>query len=231
MIDGIVAAQGPNGNLDTVEKQVEYVFAKLLLSELRKTTANSMFSGREMSMFQEMLDDVVAEQLADEGRFGIGHMIADGPLPSPAPSVQARAAAAYQPPVAIVDGHISSHFGRRTDPIHGQTRDHHGVDIAAPEGTPIRAWRSGEVVFAGDRGGYGNLIILRHADGSETRYAHCRDMKVRKGEVIGAGQTIGSVGQTGRATGPHLHFELRRDGEPVDPSEAVRHLKKISTPR
>lgn len=120
-----------------------------------------------------------------------------------------------------VQARVSSAFGPRTHPITGERHEHSGIDFAAPAGSPVRAAGTGTVAFAGERGGYGNLVIIRHPDGAETYYAHQRDLAVRTGQIVAAGETIGTVGSTGRSTGPHLHFELRRGGRPVDPREAL----------
>jgi flagellar protein FlgJ len=120
-----------------------------------------------------------------------------------------------------VNGRISSDFGARRDPIHGQHRAHHGVDIAAPRGTPIEAAAPGVVIFAGSQGGYGRTVVIEHADGRRTRYAHAERLLVAEGEMVGAGQTIATVGASGRATGPHLHFEVIENGAAVDPRQAV----------
>lgn len=115
-------------------------------------------------------------------------------------------------------GAVGSSWGSRRHPVHGDVRMHHGVDIGAPTGTPIRAFAAGTVTFAGARGGYGNVVIVQHANGVETRYAHQSRMDVVVGQRVGAGDVVGRVGATGVATGPHLHFEVRRDGESVDPA-------------
>jgi murein DD-endopeptidase MepM/ murein hydrolase activator NlpD len=94
------------------------------------------------------------------------------------------------------------------------------MDIAAPTGTPIMAVEGGEVMLAGHRKGYGNVVMVRHDDGTTGLYAHCHELGVRKGDRVHAGESIATVGATGRATGPHLHFELRADGTAVNP-EAV----------
>lgn len=116
-----------------------------------------------------------------------------------------------------VQGRISSEFGPRVHPVTGAHRDHHGLDIAASTGTPIAAASGGTVTFAGQQRGYGNIVIIDHGNGTETRYAHQDTIAVSKGQTVTAGQRIGTVGSTGLSTGPHLHFEVRRDGEPVDP--------------
>ncbi|MBI1764120.1 MAG: peptidoglycan DD-metalloendopeptidase family protein [Acidobacteria bacterium] len=145
----------------------------------------------------------------------------------------ARNATASAAPVAValripLHGRISSNFGVRHDPLHGGVRRHGGVDIAAPPGTPIAAAAGGTVVFAGRRGGYGNLVEIEHADGQRTRYAHAARLLVQAGDEVKPGQTIATVGSTGRSTGPHLHFEVNKDGAHVDPLQAVAKDSKRS---
>lgn len=118
-------------------------------------------------------------------------------------------------------GRISSFFGLRRDPLNGRRRHHAGVDLAAPRGTRIEAAGDGKVVFAGKRRGYGNTIIIEHADGRRTLYAHAERLLVHSGERVREGQTIATVGSTGRATGPHLHFEVIEAGRRVDPLREV----------
>lgn len=124
---------------------------------------------------------------------------------------------AVGPVTRPLPGAVGSTYGPRVHPVHGDLRMHHGVDIAAPTGTPIRAFAGGTVTFAGPRGGYGNVVVVEHADGTEARYAHQSGIDVTVGQRLAAGDVVGRVGATGTATGPHLHFELRRDGESVDP--------------
>jgi murein DD-endopeptidase MepM/ murein hydrolase activator NlpD len=138
----------------------------------------------------------------------------DAPAVMQAPAAPAQGATLVMP----AEGRISSSFGMRTHPISGQRKMHTGMDIAAPTGTPVRAAADGVVSFAGRRGGYGNTVIVDHPDGTQTLYAHKHTLGVRAGESVTAGQTIGTVGSTGHSTGPHLHFEVRRDGEPQDPA-------------
>lgn len=114
-------------------------------------------------------------------------------------------------------GVLTSPFGMRKDPFTGQPAFHKGIDIAAARGTDIQAFEGGEVVFSGWRGGYGNLVVLRHPNGLETRYGHAAALNVRTGDTVRAGQVIAEVGSTGRSTGNHLHFEVRVGGEAVNP--------------
>jgi murein DD-endopeptidase MepM/ murein hydrolase activator NlpD len=117
-----------------------------------------------------------------------------------------------------VSGRITSHVGLRTDPIDGLTRFHNGVDIAVPEGTPVRPVAAGTVVYSGWRGGYGNMIIVEHTDGMTTIYAHNSINLSATGEQVDRSTTIAYSGSTGRSTGPHLHFEAWRDGMNVTSS-------------
>lgn len=119
-------------------------------------------------------------------------------------------------------GEVGSEYGPRVHPVHGDLRQHHGVDIGAPTGTPIHAYAAGTVSFAGTQGGYGKIVIIDHGNGITTRYAHQSAMDVAVGDRVGAGDVIGRVGATGTATGPHLHFEIRRDGESIDPAPYLR---------
>jgi murein DD-endopeptidase MepM/ murein hydrolase activator NlpD len=102
---------------------------------------------------------------------------------------------------------------------------HQGVDIAANMGTRINAVLDGTVIFAGWQEGYGKIIQLSHSGGIQTTYAHCSFIDVTKGETIKQGEKIGEVGSTGNSTGPHLHFEVRKNGEPQDPEKYVKQNK------
>ena len=123
------------------------------------------------------------------------------------------------PPLLMpVDGRKSSDYGNRLNPYSKTWRFHAGVDIAAPGGTPIRAAADGTVTQAGWNGGYGNYTCLAHTDGLSTCYAHQSQILVAAGQKVRRGQVIGRVGTTGNSTGNHLHFEVRRNGTPVDPT-------------
>ncbi|MEM7182309.1 MAG: M23 family metallopeptidase [Spirochaetota bacterium] len=110
----------------------------------------------------------------------------------------------------LPNGRISSKYGSRVDPFTKKKTFHGGVDIAAKKGTPVFAAAAGKVILAKRKGGYGKLVIIKHKLGYETRYGHLDKILVKKKQKIKKGQKIGKVGATGRATGPHLHFEVRR---------------------
>jgi len=112
---------------------------------------------------------------------------------------------------------ISSRYGWRTHPIFGGRRLHTGIDFAAPYGTPVRSAAGGRVIFTGWRGGYGNAVVVDHGGSLATLYAHLSRISVRTGGRLAPSQSIGNVGSTGFSTGPHLHFEVRVNGTPVDP--------------
>ncbi len=114
-------------------------------------------------------------------------------------------------------GHITSGFGYRMHPVLHYRRLHTGVDIGAPTGTPIHAAGSGYVIWASRRGGYGNCVIIDHGGGKATLYGHMSRISVSGGQEVTKGQIIGAVGSTGMSTGPHLHFEVRINGKPVNP--------------
>lgn len=117
-----------------------------------------------------------------------------------------------------IDGaRLSSGFGMRLHPILGYTKMHRGVDFAAPQGTPIMASGDAVVEVAGAKGDYGNFVLLRHSNGFETAYAHMSRVAAHAGQRVHQGQVIGYVGATGRATGPHLHYEVRIRGDAVNP--------------
>jgi murein DD-endopeptidase MepM/ murein hydrolase activator NlpD len=114
-------------------------------------------------------------------------------------------------------GPITSPFGNRFHPVLGYSRFHAGTDFGAEHGSPILAAETGIVIMAGWYGGYGNAVILDHGGGLTTLYAHASRLDVSEGDAVRKGDAIAAVGTTGLSTGPHLHFEVRRDGEPTDP--------------
>jgi murein DD-endopeptidase MepM/ murein hydrolase activator NlpD len=125
-------------------------------------------------------------------------------------------------------GWISSAFGSRTDPFNGHRVHHDGVDIAADLGSPIVAMGGGIVSYAGPRDGYGLAVEINHGRGITTRYAHASAILVHVGDRIGKGQAVARVGSSGRSTGPHLHFEVLREGRAVNPQSYLRSVNTRS---
>lgn len=112
---------------------------------------------------------------------------------------------------------ITSNFGLRSDPFNRASSLHTGIDIKGSRGTPVYAGADGTVIMAEHYGGYGNAIKIRHSDKYVTLYGHLSEIKVKQGDSITKGNNIGSIGSTGRSTGPHLHYEIIEDGEPINP--------------
>jgi murein DD-endopeptidase MepM/ murein hydrolase activator NlpD len=121
------------------------------------------------------------------------------------------------PNIWPVDGRLMGAFGRRMDPFSGEGAYHTGVDISAPTGTPVKAAADGVVARAEFFGGYGRLVIVAHNNGMESYYAHLSKFEVIAGQEIRQGEILGRVGSTGRVTAPHLHYEVRVGGAPVNP--------------
>lgn len=121
------------------------------------------------------------------------------------------------PAITPVKGILTSGFGRRVDPLTHGRGHHHGIDISAPAGQPVRATADGIVLRAADLGGLGKAVHLAHGFGVATRYGHLSRIDVKAGQQVKRGDVIGLVGNTGRSTGNHLHYEVHIDGEPVDP--------------
>ncbi len=138
--------------------------------------------------------------------------------------------AAQRAPFARPVGHnvrFTSGFGNRRDPMTGRTRMHSGIDFAGASGTPIRATADGVVTHAGWRGGYGNTVIIQHAFGVETLYAHLSRIDVSNGQRVSRGDRIGGMGTTGRSTGVHLHYEVHVGGTAVNPMTYIRAAQNV----
>lgn len=129
-----------------------------------------------------------------------------------------------------LEGSISSSFGIRNNPISGNgTESHKGLDIRAPQGTPVQCTADGKVVFAGYMGDYGKLVIIRHGGDYETYYGHLSEIVVKEGQEVKANTLIGKVGSTGRSTGPHLHYEIHNKTKKINPKTFIdinQHVQK-----
>jgi hypothetical protein len=117
----------------------------------------------------------------------------------------------------VQDGWISSYFGQRSDPFTGYSAVHKGVDFAGPAGSKVSSVAAGLVTFAGDRPGYGEMVEINHGNGLATRYCHNEKLLVTQGDMVRKGQDVALIGSTGHSTGPHLHFEVLKNGTQVDP--------------
>jgi murein DD-endopeptidase MepM/ murein hydrolase activator NlpD len=228
-------------DLKKVTKEFESIFIGQLLKVMRETIEESglMEGGFGKSIYTELFDQEVSLSMAEHGALGIGNLLyrnmekrlsesvpsneASKELQPPAQASPSNSEVSMQNESEISDlqlpvcAPVSSSFGLRKDPFSHNIRFHKGLDLAAPEGTSVIAALPGKVIEAKYEAGYGNTIVLQHANGIQTRYGHLADMNVKAGDVVGSEDVLGTVGQTGRSTGPHLHFEVTRMGEPVNP--------------
>jgi murein DD-endopeptidase MepM/ murein hydrolase activator NlpD len=122
----------------------------------------------------------------------------------------------------VQKGWMSSRYGYRTDPFHGRRSWHNGVDFAGKEGANVIAVASGVVTWTGKKQGYGQMVELDHGEGFITRYAHNKKNLVNAGDAVKKGEVIGLMGSSGRSTGPHVHFEVYKNGRSVDPASYIR---------
>lgn len=125
------------------------------------------------------------------------------------------------PSIWPTQGWVSSEFGHRNSPFTGQREFHKGLDISAPPGTPVYAPADGKVTFSGKDGAYGTTLVMNHGRGLTSRYAHLQRYLVEKNQKVSRGQLIGYVGNTGRSTGPHLHYEVRLNNMPTNPMKYI----------
>ncbi len=123
-------------------------------------------------------------------------------------------------------GWMSSRYGKRNDPITGRPAWHQGVDFAGPEGSDVIAVAAGIVVYSDHRSGYGKMVEISHGGQFSTRYGHHKDLRVKVGDIVRKGQTIGTMGSSGRSTGPHVHFEIYKHGRVVDPSIYIHRASR-----
>ena len=168
---------------------VEDVTASDYFSEIDRLSAQLRVREREMRMLESML-----------ARGSFNNQIAPAARP-------------------LDEGWVSSRYGSRIDPITGQPAWHGGVDFSGRSGSDVKAVAGGVVTYAGATGAYGNMVEIEHGEGISTRYAHHESVAVEPGEIVKKGQTIAHLGSTGRSTGPHVHFEVLRDGRRFDPAE------------
>ena len=217
-------------------EQFEGLFLHQIMKGMRKTVVEGklLHGGNAEKIFTDLKDQAVSDNLAQAGGLGMAEMLYRqllGPEVRDGAERSGQTLKSYLDPlkkaekcpagqdsfVMPVEGRLSSGFGMRMHPILHKEIMHHGIDLAAPEGTEIKAAAPGRVTFSGRTNGYGNLIEVDHGNGLITRYGHNSKNLVKVGDMVRAGQVLGQVGSTGISTGPHLHFEVRRDGRPINP--------------
>ena len=122
----------------------------------------------------------------------------------------------------IESGWLSSYYGTRSDPFSGKQKFHHGIDFAGSAGSAVLAVASGVVTYSGERSGYGKMVEVNHGNGLVTRYGHAKESLVEVGTTVSKGEQIALMGSTGRSTGPHVHFEVLKNGRKVNPLKYVQ---------
>jgi len=223
-------AEQKAGELKKACEDFESVFTYQLLKSMRSTVdkCELFHGGQGEEIYQEMLDQELAGSMSGGGSNSIANMLYEQ-LKRNYPGLEeidginfVGRPANNTLPAWPVRGGISSWFGTRKDPFNGERRFHSGIDIAVEKGTHVTASMPGRVVRGEYHDTYGNLVVLDHGNGLTTRYAHNDEITVKTGEWVEKGSTIAKSGSTGRSTGPHLHFEVRKDGSPLDPADFFR---------
>jgi murein DD-endopeptidase MepM/ murein hydrolase activator NlpD len=229
-------------------QEFESLLMSQMLREMRKsmvTDADEQDQGFGAANMMDTVDTALGAALSRAGGFGLADVLLRGldrqfpaaaaqgvfeavapvagatslPRAEAVPATISRGVPAEAAePMTTPSGHVSSAYGWRADPLNGQTRFHKGTDIALAYGHEVQAAASGRVAFAGERPGYGLTVVIDHGAGLETRYAHLSGYSVRVGDAVGSGQVVARSGNSGRSTGPHLHFEVLQGGRPVDPA-------------
>lgn len=242
-------AQAPTSGADVMAQGLASSFAAQPPSQ---STLSKGTNGPDVKNLQKTLNEKLGTKLTLDGDFGpntqnavrrfqeANGLSADGVVgPQTYAKLGSSAAAGKQPDAAkagdpapdgksgkfrspIPGAKINSNFGPRKAPKAGASKNHKGVDIKGTIGTPVGASQGGVVTKSGRLGKYGNIVEVRHPDGTSTRYAHLNARDVKIGQKVKAGQEIGQVGQTGNVTGPHLHFEIRdRQGRALNPMDHI----------
>ncbi len=191
-----------------IASKVQTMFMEVMVKAMEDSVQaeDGLFGGSASSeIYRGMLREQLARTMSGQIQSSFeGHM---------EDAIQAKpelSNAVSEPDVDLpVDGVISSQMGWRRDPIDGRAKYHHGIDIAAPEGTAVKAVAAGRVVESGVKSGYGNTVVIQSDDGRKMLYAHNNVNFVSVGDRVNRGEAIAEVGSTGRATGPHVHFEVK----------------------
>ena len=248
MTAGERGLNGKPHDVKSAAAELSSLFVYQMLAAMRRTVPKSGLPDKVFAheTYVSLFDQEIARHLARRGDLGLTTLLqrqlkdpdADRQLPGrPSPGLprpptalpagKALAIDAYRQQAGPtngmfmlpVEGQHASGFGMRMHPIDHTERLHSGMDIAAPTGTPIQAAAAGQVVFSGTQAGYGNVVVIQHEGGYSTLYAHNTANLVSVGTPVSQGQPIATVGSTGRSTGPHLHFEVRKDGKQLDPAQ------------
>ncbi len=207
-------------------RDFESVFTYEILKNMRNSVekCDLFHGGQAEDIYQSMLDQQLAKNMAGKGPNSIANILYQqlkhlDQLEGNGNTVIDNDKSLPEWPL---NGRISSSFGWRKDPFTGKKKFHDGIDLAAKEGTNVKASMAGKVLVTDDQSGYGKVVVLDNGHGLTTLYAHNSDILVKTGDWVKKGSTIAKVGSTGRSTGPHLHFEVRKDGKRLDPEKFLK---------
>jgi murein DD-endopeptidase MepM/ murein hydrolase activator NlpD len=227
-------AEQTRARLTQLAAEFESMLLLQMLKEMRKSGSwaeeGEDTGGYGAETMLETIDVELASHLSKVQGFGLAKQMlkalgGDGkvepvsvaPVLSDPPEISIGESSTH--PLEMPEGHVTSAYGWRRDPVNGAARFHRGIDIRAAYGQDIQTAGSGRVVSAGTQGGYGETVVIEHAGGLRTRYAHLSASLVTPGQDVAAGQVVGRAGRSGRATGTHLHFEVTTaTGDRVDPA-------------
>lgn len=221
--------------IKAVAKEMEAMFAYEMIKVMRETTDQSSKANLGKDTYMTMFDQALSKLFAERG-LGLQNMFNRGlqnaaektARPTKVPDMPENRVSGKDQRQSLIEeiktllpdqggARISSGYGPRRDPFSGEVKFHHGLDIAAAEGTDIHPLRKGTVLFSGEQQGYGNVVIIDHGDGFVSKYAHNLTNFARQGQVVDADSVIAQVGSSGKSTGPHMHFEVLYRGEHVNP--------------
>ena len=205
-------------------RDLESVFLGMLFNEMTKGVGSeeALFPqtfGKEI--YEEWFRAEVAKEWSARGGLGIAEQMVQSISGTAAATYESARAAFESDPSLPVDGRITSSFGARADPFTGEKSFHEGIDIAAPVGTPVRTPFVGRVISVNESERAGLSVTIEHPGGLRTVYAHNSEIMVEKGDSVQAGQVISLSGNTGRSTGPHLHFSVFQDKKAIDPAKLL----------
>lgn len=244
-------AVAPGASAEQIAQEFEAMLLAQMVKQMRQSFLSEDEGGEGiglgMQTMTETIDVELARALSKAGGIGLAEVIqrsmmrAGAPgmatpaqpvlavtesLPEPAvlstPARSSDLEDAARPGLQLPLGATSSEYGWRTDPFHGQRKFHAGIDLRGAYGQEVPTAGAGRVVATGDQGAYGLTVVVEHDNGVQTRYAHLSSVSVQPGQEIAQGTVIGRVGQSGRATGPHLHFEVLVNGRRVDPAQVAQ---------
>lgn len=229
-------SQADRAKVVQLAREFESFFVVQMIRQMRQSMLDEQKEdGLGAGTMTDTIDVELARQLTHGGGIGLTKVLKDA-IERQAAGIRPVAEGPAMPlGISIAEPHdeppaptapplsaaVSSPFGYRADPFTGAVRFHAGVDIAAAYGREVPSAGAGRVVFSGAQGGYGNTVIVEHESGIRTRYAHLSSIQVEAGAKVETGTVVGRVGSSGRSTGPHLHFEVLQDGQPVNPAVAA----------